>query len=91
MPHKGSNRIRQRKLVRGQPRWIKVGKGWCRVVLRVETVGGDGVQEVYGFARVWKRSAGIHPDRDKIALTIERLNRGSVFRARHVLLEFARD
>ena len=34
---------------------------------------------------------GIHPEWGKIALTIKRLNRSSVLRARHVLLEFIRD
>ena len=55
--------------------------------LGVKTVGSYTMQEVYGSARAWKCSSGIHPDGDKIALTIKRLNRGSVLRARHVLLE----
>ena len=91
MSHESRNRIRQRKVIRRQPRRIEISKGWRRVVLRVKTISSDTMQEVYGFARAWKRSSGLHPERGKIAPTIKRLNRSSVLRARHVLLEFIRD
>ena len=66
-------------------------ESWRRKVLGVKTISNNTVQEVYSLARAWKRSSGIHPEWGKIALTIKRLNRSSVLRARHVLLEFIRD
>jgi len=89
--HESRDRIRERKLIRCQPRWIKISKRRRRIVLRLKTISSDTMQEVYGLASAWKHPGGIHPEWSKIALTIKRLNRSSVLWARHVLLEFVRD
>jgi hypothetical protein len=91
MAHESRDRIRQRELIRCQPRWIRISKSRRRIVLRVKTISSDAVQEVYSLPRAWKRSGGIHPEWGKVAPTIKRLDGGSVLRARHVLLESARD
>src|SRR5262249_32109961 len=90
MSHESRDRIRQRKFIRGQLRWITISKSRCRIILWIKTISSNTMQEVYGFARTRERSGGIHPKRYKIAPSVKALNRSSVLRARHILLEFIR-
>jgi len=91
MPHESRDRIREGKFIRRQPFWTMIRKSRCGIILRIQSIGGDTVQEVDHLLCSGERSFGVCPKQCEIARTIKRLDSGSVLQPRHVLLEFILD